>query len=285
MKKQHDKLMADIHRLLKTQNFNTKEDLEAFMKNMIGQKIPEFSDETLTDKEKAQDLVFEAYDLPLSKAKLNIEKALQLDPESIEAYEFLGSAEQSPQIASMFYEKGISIGEKLFGGKFLRENKGMFWGIHETRPFMRCLQHQSDCLYSMGKTKECISILEHMIQLNPNDNQGVRDQLLLYLIEENESEKFIKYSQQYKDDKMAFSLFNQALFEFKTNGICNKSNEKLKNAIKHNKFVVPKLLRNKASMDLPEHYGFGDENEAMYYVYFAYHIWHNTTGAINWLKN
>ena len=44
---------------------------------------------------------------------------------------------------------------------------------------MRCLQAYSDCLIDMGKVKEAIEVLEELIYLNPNDNQGARDHLLL----------------------------------------------------------------------------------------------------------
>ena len=81
----------------------------------------------------------------------------------------------------------------------MKENKGMFYGIHETRPFMRCLHQCSFCLYAMGNTKECVKILEEMVELNPNDNQGVRDYLLLYLLEVDETEKFKKYAKQFDD--------------------------------------------------------------------------------------
>lgn len=276
--------MTDFQRLLETQNFKSEVELKKFMDGIVGQRIPSFPKESLNSSATAQDLVYEAYDLSPAKAKANIEKALQLDPDCIEAFEFLGSSERTVEIAMTFFEKGISIGRKLFGGKYLAEHKGMFWGFHETRPFMRCLQHYSDCLYAIGKVRECIAVLEEMIKLNPNDNQGVRDQLLLYLIQMAENDKFNKYEKQYKDDDMAFSLFNRALFAFKTEGDSKMANEKLKNAIKGNKFVVSKLLANKPLTDLPEHYGFGDDKEAKYYVYFAYHTWHNTEGSIEWLR-
>ena len=276
--------MTDLHRLLQTQDFKSEADLRKFMDSVVGKQIPSFPNEALSFQEQAQDLVFEAYELPPTKAKLNIEKALQLDSNCIEAYEFLGSLENSAEIASAFYEKGIAIGRQVFGGKYLDEHKGAFWGFHETRPFMRCLQHYSDCLYAMGRVKDCVLVLEEMIELNPNDNQGVRDQLLLYLIELDERKKFEKYTKMFKDDSMAFPLFNRALFTFKTEGETENANKQLQKALKQNKFVATKLLSKKAITELADHYGIGDENEADYYTHFAQHIWQNTYGAATWLK-
>ncbi len=276
--------MTDLQRLLEAQDFKSEDDVRKFMDSLVGQKIPSFPKEVLNFKEQAQDLVFAAYEMTPTKAKVNIEKALQLDPDCIEAYEFLGSMERTAELASVFFEKGIAIGRRVFGGKYFKEHKGMFWGIHETRPFMRCLQHYSDCLYSMRKVRECVTILEEMIELNPNDNQGVRDQLLLYLIQLDENKKFLKYSRMFEEDSMAFPLFNRALFAFKTEGETENSNEQLIKALKQNKFVAKRLLSNRPITELAAHYGIGDENEADYYASFAQHIWAQTKGAREWLK-
>jgi tetratricopeptide (TPR) repeat protein len=284
MKKQHEKIMTDLQRLVETQEFKSEDELRRFINSINDQKIPSFPEEALTHSEQAQDLVYAAYDLTRTKAKAIIEKALKLDPDCIEAYEFLGSLENTAELAILFYEKSISIGRRIFGGKYMKDHKGMFWGFHETRPFMRCLQHYSDCLYAMGKVKECIAVLEEMIELNPSDNQGVRDPLLLYLIQIDDAQKFLKYAKMYKEDSLAFPLFNRALFAYKTEGETKSSNSKLMKALKQNKFVAQRLLSNKSITNLPDHYGFGDENEADYYAGIAQHVWASTKGAREWLK-
>ncbi len=284
MSKQHNKMMTDLQRLLGTQDFKSEADLNKFMDSIVAQQIPSFPKEALNFQEQAQDLVYEAYKLTPTKAKRSIEKALQLDGNCIEAFEFLGSMENTAEIASAFYEKGIAIGRQMFGGKYLKEYKGAFWGIHETRPFMRCMQGYSECLYTMGNVKGCVVVLEEMIGLNPNDNQGVRDQLLLYLIQLDEKEKFEKYDKMFEKDGMAFSLFNRALFAFKTEGESGNANKQLQKALKQNKFVAAQLLSKKPITNLADHYSFGDENEAGYYAHFAQHIWQSTNGAMSWLN-
>lgn len=121
--------MTDLQRLLGSQNFQSESELQKFIDTFNGQQIPSFPNAALNFQEQAQDLVFAAYELPLAKARKNIEKALQLDSNCIEAYEFLGSIEKSVEIASTFYEKGIAIGRQIFGGKYWEEHKGEFWGF------------------------------------------------------------------------------------------------------------------------------------------------------------
>ncbi len=284
MKKNTAKLLTGFHRLLDAQEFKSKEDLEAFMNNLIGQPIPSFPEEALSLKERAQDLVMEAYNLKPARAKRKIEAALKLDPDCIEAYEYLGDLGHSIQISIPFYEKGIEIGRRLFGGNYLKKNKGFFWSLHETRTFMRCLEQYSMNLYSLGKTKETVAVLEEMIELNPNDNQGVRDHLLLYLIELDENEKFRKYAKKYKDDSMAFPLFTRALFAFKTEGDSANAYKLLKRAVQHNMFVPARILSANPPTEYPGHYGIGDENEALYFANFAHAAWRKVEGAVEWLR-
>ncbi|MDD3498614.1 MAG: hypothetical protein PHH24_03910 [Candidatus Moranbacteria bacterium] len=284
MDKDHEKMMADLHRMLESQDFKSEKDMRKFLDGILGKPIPSMPEDLLSPQEKAQDLVFGAYDLEFPEAKENIAEALELDPDCIEAYEYLGSHEPEPRIAMLFFEKGISIGEKKFEGKHLKENIGHFWGLRDTRPYMRCLQFQTECLDAIGKTGECIAILEKMIKLNPNDNQGIRGRLMLYLIEANNYEKYVKYDTQFKGEISTFALFNRALYAYKTEGICASSNKKLRDATKFNKFVLPKLLKQEYPSDIPDHYGPGDENEAIIYLFYAYPIWYSTRGAIAWLK-
>jgi len=282
--KKQDKIFEDLHRILESQEFKSEDDVRKFMDGLMGKPLPSFPKESLTIKEQAQDLIFEAVEQPEEKGYELALKALQMDPDCIEAYEYLGALEPIPETAILYYKNGIEIGKRVYAKTHFKDGIGNFWMIHETRPFMRCMQAYADCLKNMGRFHDAVSVYEEMIRLNPNDNQGVRDQLQLYLIRINEFNKFRKYDKLYKDDLGAFSSFNRALFAFKTLGSSTNSNEFLKKAIESNKFVIPRLLMNSISDDFPEVYEMGDENEAIFYCYFAHQIWHETNGAIDWIK-
>ena len=285
MDKKHEKLMTDLGRLLDTQKFKSIEEINEFMSKFMDEPIPSFPPEALTDEEKAQDLVFAAYEEknPTKSMELIME-ALMLDHDCIEAFEYMGEQSDFAPIATAFYEKGISIGRVKFGGKFMKENKGHFWAMHETRPFMRCLNNYADCLYTLGKFSESIAIQEEMIKLNPNDNQGVRDLLMLRLIHMNERAKFLKYDKMFNDHLMAFPLYNRALYWFMTEGETENSNEMLKKALNANKFAAAKLLLKRDVKSIPDLYSPGQKSEGDYYAYFAKPVWENIEGALEWLK-
>jgi len=284
MSKQHEKAMIDFQRLLSTKDFKTEQELRDFMNSLVGTELPSFPEETLTNEEKAIDLVLSAYDCDPKTGFEKVMEALELDSDCIEAYEFLGNINDFPPISDAFYEKGISIGRKKFGAKYFKENKGHFWLLHETRPFMRCMHLHANCLYELNKIQESIEVFEEMIELNPNDNQGIRDQLLLYLIEVEDKSKFTKYDKQFKNDFMTFALFNRALFAFVSEGETKNTEIMLKRALSENKHVAKKLLSKRDSIFDSDGYTTGSEEEADYYVSHAKRIWESKPGAMDWLK-
>jgi len=283
MQPSQDKTMRDIHRIIEKEMPQTEAEMNALMEKINGGEYPIIEDDELTVTQKAQDLVYEAYELPPRDGLIKALEALKLNPDCIEAYEYLGLNEISDSKAKLMYEKGIQIGRRVFGGKFLEDNRGIFWGIHETRPFMRCLQYYSECLYTEGQIRACVDIQEEMIELNPNDNQGIRDQLLLYLIQLGETEIFKKIAGMFPDDIGAYALFNRALFAFVTEGDCEVANEKLQLAMTENPFVVKRILSHQAVKGLTDHYAIGSQEEAGYYALYARHIWRSNRGALKWL--
>ncbi len=278
-----EKMMRDIHRIIDKEMPQTEAEMNALMERINSGEYPAIEDEELTIAQQAEDLVSEAYELPPGAGRRKAREALKLDPDCIAACEYLGLNEISSSRAKIHFKKGINIGRRIFGGEFLENNRGFFWGIHETRPYMRCLQYYSDCLYTAKQIRECVSIQEEMLDLNPNDNQGIRDLLLLYLIQLNETEKFTKYADMFPEDIGAYALFNRALFAFKTEGDSKTATKKLKEAVKENPYVAKKILSRKSKKGLAEHYGLGSEEEADYYVLYAKHIWRHTHGAVKWL--
>ena len=229
-------------------------------------------------------LMYEAFEMPREGADAKVTMALIMDPNCILAYEWLAGGHDMPQLAVAFYERGAAIGRRLFLGKKKEEYEGFFWGMHETRPFMRCLQGLAECYYEMGLKKEAIEILEEMIELNPNDNQGMRDPLLLYLVEQGAIRKFQKYDKQFKEDYSAFKLFTKALFLFKQNAEGEAAQTALRAAVAANKFVLPKIGTGPRVISTPDMYSFGSEDEAAYYLSYALPVWNAAPGAVAWAK-
>ena len=277
-----EKGMAKLMEEIQKQNFDSKEELEAFLQKMVGKNLDDLPDRT-DNKGRAQDLVYEAYEQPDHKAKKMIKQALKLDPDNVEAYNYLASKEDDLGKAIELYEKAVKAGEKTLGKEFFEREKGYFWGLLETRPYMRAKAGLADCYYLNDEIDKAIEIYEEMLELNPNDNQGIRYILLNRLIINNDLSKFKKYARKYREDNADWN-FNNALYQFKKSGPSEKSHKALSKAHRSNEYVIDFLIGiRELPEELPHYYSMGDENEAILYVYDTWPAWQNTEGALKWL--
>jgi len=234
---------------------------------------------------KAHDLIYQAYEEESeNKARKLIAKAIKLDPNNADAYNFLGSISDDCQTAISYFEKGMKAGKHSIGESAYQELKGHFWGFHETRPFMRAKAGVAECLNELGKKDQAIKHYQEMLILNPNDNQGIRSLLMTLLIETRDFVAFRKLKKIYKGEITADWLYNIALYQFIQNGDCKQANKAIVIATEINKYVLDYLFGRK---DLPDEvsdfYSIGSDEEAILYVGSNGHLWLDTKDALHWL--
>src|SRR5712671_1778797 len=86
----------------------------------------------------AQDLIYQAWEIPNPKRRMALaSKALAISPDCADAYVLLAKAANSPADTLELYRKGLAAGERAIGKQSFEDNVGLFWGILETRPYMR----------------------------------------------------------------------------------------------------------------------------------------------------
>lgn len=69
-------------------------------------------------------------------------------------------------------------GSERLGLNSFAENKTYFSGLLETRPYMGARTELAQLLCGAGRAEDAIRHFEALLELRPNDNQGVRDILL-----------------------------------------------------------------------------------------------------------
>ena len=277
------KILTDLHRLLETQDFKSPEELNAFLKKYQGEEIPSFPEEILSNKEKAEDLIYQAYDLNPTEGKKLAKQSLKLDPNCLMAYQYLGQHQNDIKKAIGHYKKGVTIGSKLFGGEFEEENEGHFWLIHETRPYMSCMFHLAECYFYNRQAHKAIELAEQILRLNPNDNQGIRYNLSTYLLAEKQFDKLNQLFLSFEDDGGIVFLYNKALSEYIQKNPSILADKLLKEAIKRNPAVISNLNKNIRSNAAS--YIRGGEEEAIYYLEHNKFLWQVNEGAMKWAKS
>ncbi|CAH2716860.1 hypothetical protein BACCIP111895_04048 [Neobacillus rhizosphaerae] len=237
------------------------------------------------DEDQAQNIIFETLQTQGPKRYKLAQEALSLNPNCVDAYVILAENESSLEDAVLLYEKGMHIGEQALGKAFFEENKGYFWGLFETRPFMRAKFQYAESLYLLGKINEATQQYEELLELNPMDNQGVRDTLVVAYIDRGEYKKARNLMQQYDEESTQVS-YNKLLLELHENGFTAKAAMMLKAAKKENKYVLPYLTgKKRLPVNPPDYYSMGDENEAIVYADRHLHLWRKIEGLGEWLKS
>lgn len=279
----NERSIAKLMQELERQDFENIDQLNEFMKTMQGKSLDDFSEST-TDKGRSQDLVLQAQDETPAKGKKLIEQALELDPNNADAYSYLASVENDVDKALALYRQAVEAGERALGEEFMEENKGHFWGLIETRPYMRAKAGVAGCLYAKNRINAAVEVYREMIELNPNDNQGVRYLLATILLSKKDLSDYESFIKKFEGEDSAVWLYNNALYHFKKMGKSTKSETELMKAYKFNPHVMEFMLGLKElPKEMPQFIGRGDENEAAAYIFDAIHTWGQTDGALDWM--
>jgi tetratricopeptide (TPR) repeat protein len=280
-----EKTMSDIHRALAGQDFADMDEMNKFLADLMakGDGIP--AGAPATALEEAQDLMYEAWEATGARRAQLARKALEISPDCADAYVLLAEQKaRTMEEARDFFAQGVAAGERALGPDVFKEDEGHFWGVIETRPYMRAREGLAGCLWKLGEREAAVGHYKEMLRLNPHDNQGVRYVLVDCLLAMSRDEDAGALLAEYEDDGTAAWLHDYALWAFRREGDSPESRRRLKEAFKQNRHVPAYLLgRKRLPARLPDFVGFGDENEAVAYVADALANWQATDGALSWL--
>ena len=273
---------------INNQNFGSIEEINEFLrKNVNGKRIDEvvpLKKGKKSNIEKSDDLMYTAYESNQIKGYKIAQEALKLNPENIRALSYLASNTENIDEAFVLYKQAVEIGEKQLGETFFIENKGHFWGMHETRPYMTAKLSYAVCLFAMNKTDEAIQQYNEMLELNPNDNQGIRHILSTILLNCKKYNLYFELYKKFADEISTFGYFNYALFLFATEGATMKAAKALTKANKQNKYVLQFISGQKKIVTEPDgYYSIGDESEATIYLTENFKSWVECNGAVEWV--
>ncbi|MDQ6423065.1 SEC-C metal-binding domain-containing protein [Paenibacillus sp. LHD-117] len=265
--------MARLHALLDQQNFDSIEEINTFLEQNMNSK-PSRS-KKVSKQEQASELLYQAWEEPNLQRRMKLaQDALLLDPSSGDAYNILAECSSSSKEMAYFYKQGMMVEEKRLGEAFFKENKGHFWGYLPTRPYMRAKKGYAEACAMLDKMPEAIKHYRELLELNPNDNQGVRDLLLPAYIETLEWKAAEQLIRQFDEDGSASFNYSRVLVEYGLRGKSSKLTSLIKKATAHNPFV-PAYLQGKKQLPrkMPDYMGFGDDREAIVYALMNRHLW------------
>ncbi len=171
-------------------------------------------------------------------------KSIEIDPTYADGYNHLANIAWRKgdwQQAEGLYRKALS----LAASEVKDVPRGAFWGVLESRPYMRALDGLGLTAWKQGRLEEAKGIFERILKLNSNDNLGVRYLIGPIYHQMGNLDQAAAWYDRNADDP--HNLYNYGLVLIQQNEL-EMAAEKLIAAIFENPYVAPMLLKDK----LPE---------------------------------
>jgi tetratricopeptide (TPR) repeat protein len=260
--------------------------MEGSMQQAIVQQFGEQPGSGDQRLDQAQQIMYQAWDESHPGRRLTLaHQALATSPNCADAYVLLAEEEADTVGRALdFYQQGVEAGQRALGEDYFSEEVGHFWGLLETRPYMRALHGQASLLWQLRRHEEAAAIYREMLRLNPNDNQGVRYSLLQLLLELDRTDEARALIAQYENEYSSAWLYTQALLAFRQEGDSPASTRALKEALQQNPYVPAYLSgRKRIPNRLPDTISPGAETEAIDYAVGHLNDWRRTPGAVEWI--
>jgi tetratricopeptide (TPR) repeat protein len=277
--------LAHIQRLLQQEEFGSIGEANAFLAKLVADTGGRIEPPSPTSSsEEAQELIYEAWDCEGRRRTNLAKKALALDPNCADAYILLAEDAKTSGSCIELLEQAVAAAERGLPKHCFEDRNwvGRFWGILETRPYMRARQLLADAQWHSGDRERAVAHYQELLRLNPNDNQGVRYDLIAWLIVLGRDADALRILMEYTHDPSAVMLYERALLEFKMACACPKADKALAKAFRANSFV-PAIYAMSEPPPLPDSYGFGDVSEGIVASDTLLEPFNETPGAAEWL--
>lgn len=237
--------------------------------------------------EKAKEIYYQACEAKTKKRALALlEQALKVSPFCADAILMRTDlTTEDPEDA--LYHSFIAMKAALLEiGDEFDKYKGNFWGFLETRPYMRALAMHAEALRELTAYRRAIIEYQFMLELNPNDNLGVRYDLLPLLIEQGYIKEAKDLLKRYKADGGVVWLSMELLISF-----CDGCSEKVLLAMLNEKknaslvFMIALLTKKKRFVPYEDTvYHLWSDDEARVHYPSVRNAWQAIPGALEWLS-
>lgn len=213
-------------------------------------------------------------------------EALQIHPDCVDAYVLLAYENGDGRKRIELCRKAIEAGVRVLGKDWKRRFKGIGWLAFETRPVMRAMLELAHSLRWEDELDEALSLYRELLELNPQDNQGVRYLLVPCLYESGQDGELSRWLDDLKDDMAASLKYIRALHLFRSSGRGDAADRALVEAFESNPHV-PIYLSDVVEMpdEAPDSIQFGEESEAIDFVMDNSYLWGDLDGATKWMAD
>jgi tetratricopeptide (TPR) repeat protein len=233
----------------------------------------------------AQQLVYDAWEeTDRQRRHALARRALTLSPLCADAWLLLSELRNlSVDARREILTRAVCAGRLAIGERTFREDRGNFWLVLETRPYMRARHALAEDLWFSGARQVAIEHLREMLELNPNDNQGLRYTLLSWLLWTGDDDAARRLLRDHGDEVSTYLEFTRLLLAFRQSGDSEVTRAAAERARLANRHVARFLADPRLWVENSGFYSPGRENEATWYALELGFAWRKPPGAVEWL--
>ncbi|WP_162197934.1 hypothetical protein [Pseudoalteromonas rubra] len=174
--------------------------------------------------------------------------------------------------------------ENMITPEYVTENMGVFWKMHETRPYMMLRAKRAQLNLCYGKPEKAVEELQDLLRLNPNDNQGNRYLLLNCFIVMQDWAQLRDCLGQLSECS-TFTQAAHALMSYATEGDTAHSREAKRALKEHNSHFLKVATGQKRTKPCHDSYSPGSEEEVDFYLEAGgKKAWLSVEGSLFWLR-
>jgi tetratricopeptide (TPR) repeat protein len=212
-------------------------------------------------------------------------------PEFIDARHHLAIALKASDprleyLASDQWRSAVETGLAVLPPEFMMGRDLLEWGWLENRPFLRAYSGLAQDAMERGQTGEALAIWQDLLDLNPNDNQGIRSLVVDGFFARRRPAQVLALCERYPDDGMPALLYGRVLALYML-GRTDEAAASLVEAAECRPLVAKELTKKTHHEPRDLHPGYvtmGGADEAFYYWRDAGEYWKRMPDALNWVR-
>jgi len=276
--------LAQLLRSAKEQGIDSPEELNAYFARQAGKPLPSPRADS-TDRGQAEALVHRALQAAGRARVMLAREATRRWVDCADAWALLAESMPDPARSLELYREAVAAAERALGPDALRDRRGHFWSVLETRPYMRARLGLAFSLWDAGDIESALGHWSEMIELDPGDHQGARYPLVHRLLTLGRDDDAARVLARFTEDQSAEFAYARVLVTFRRTREGDAANRALESATRSNPHVLKYLLAPEGLPDdLPAEYAPHSEEEAQVAADALSDAWATSPGAVDWLR-
>ena len=282
LKNDFEKIYSKMDKFMEDKNV-TEDNINELMADFFSQYNGGTLDIEDTPLDKAMEKFSEAVEAKSEKKAIKLAKeAIKICPDYIEPYLFLIPFEHDGEDVLTELDKVITREKERLKKEGYFDEIGHFYGIWETRPYMRALHQRALVLLQYGKINLAKKELEEITKLNEHDNLGARYTLAAIYAYFEDEKKLKKLIKKY-NEKNLFFLVSEMFLYYKL-GDNKKTLEILKEIEDENPYFIETLTFDEIDdIEAEGFYQLGEKSEVMEVLFTQNFLLNSSPGLIKFI--